>query len=288
MIFAEALVMGGLVGILTGLFGVGGGFLITPLLNIVLHIPMPIAVGTSAMQILGVSTAGLYCRRREGTVDYKMAIMLFGGNLVGVRLGVRTLERMKGLGDIPLNGNALAAADFYILCIFFVMLGAIAAWILYDTTRNTQRPDVHIGLFAHIHLPPYASFGSLEERRLSIPVMCYFGLALGFMTGLLGIGGGVILLPALVYLVGMRTHCATATSLALVWASSFIATIEQSLAGNANLLLAIPLLMGGTLGIQLGVKLASRLGGPKLRQYFSLVVIATMVLVAARIVSVAV
>ena len=283
MTFLGALFIGALIGVLTGLFGVGGGFLITPLLNIALGIPMPIAVGTSAVDILGVSTAGLYRRRREETMDLKMAIMLFGGNYVGVRLGVQALTAMKALGELTIGNTAVPAADFYILCIFLVMLAAIAAWLLYDTSRNQESPAVRRGLFARIKLPPYTDFGSLDEPRLSIPVMAYFGLLLGFMTGLLGIGGGVILLPALVYLVGMHTHRATATSLVMVWITSFIATIQHALAGNSDLALASSLLVGGTIGIQGGVSIASRLGGARLRRYFSLVVLAAMLLVVIKI-----
>lgn len=286
MIFAGALVIGTCIGVLTGMFGVGGGFLITPLLNIVLGVPMPIAAGTGAMQILGVSTAGLFRRRGEGHADYKMALVLFGGNYVGVSLGVRTLGWLKGLGRLSLAGGEMAAVDFYLLWVFLVLLGGIAAWLLYDTGRSAIDPETRVGLFSAINIPPYTDFPSLDRPRLSIPVMAYFGLLLGFMTGLLGIGGGVILLPALLYLVGMRTHRATATSLVMVWLTSFVATLTQTLAGNTDLTLAIPLLLGGSLGLQLGCTIAGKLGGGKLRRYFSFVVLAAMALVAARLVAV--
>ncbi len=288
MIFVGALAIGTCVGILTGIFGVGGGFLITPLLNVLLGVPMCVAVGTGAMQILGVSTAGLYRRRNEGLTDYKMALVLLGGNYVGVRLGARTLAWLDGLGDLVFDGRTMGAGDFYVLCIFLVILGGIAAWLLYDTAQNKNPPAVRLGLFSRIKLPPYTEFPSLEQPRLPIVVMAYFGLALGFLTGLLGIGGGVILLPALVYLVGMRTQRATATSLALIWSSSLIATITHVLAGNTDVRLGIPLLLGGIAGLQIGVSLSSRLSGPQLRRYFSLVVLAAMAIIAGKIMSVTV
>jgi uncharacterized membrane protein YfcA len=287
MIWIGALLIGTLIGVLTGMFGVGGGFLMTPLLNIVLGLPASIAVGTGVMQILGVSTAGLYRRRHEGQTDYKMAIVLFGGNYAGVRLGVKTLESLKSLGDIAFNGTTMPAADFYLLCIFLILLGLIAGWLLYDTSRNKGEEGTRIGLFSRIKLPPYTDFPSLDHPRLSIPVMSYFGLAVGFLTGLLGIGGGVILLPALVYLVGMRTHCATATSLAMVWLTAFVATSTHAAAGNSDIMLVIPLLLGGTVGLQIGVSLCSKLGGTKLRRYFCFVVIAAMIIVAAKLMTVA-
>ena len=283
MSFVGPLIVGVLVGILTGMFGVGGGFLITPLLNIVLGIPMHVAVGTGALNILGVSTAGLYRRWKEGMIDFKMAVVILGGNFVGVRLGVQTLEVLKGLGDVTLKGERFPAADLYILYVFVALLGAIAGWLVYDTSRNASPPTIRVGVFSRIKLPPFTSFESLDVPRLSIPVISYFGLILGFMTGLLGIGGGVIMLPALVYLVGLRTHRATATSLAVVWFLSLVATISHSVQGNSDLMLAIPLMLGGAVGLQIGVSLCARLGGARLRRYFSFVVIAAMLLVVVKI-----
>ena len=285
MMLLGALAIGTAIGVLSGMFGVGGGFMITPLLNILLGVPMPIAVGTSAVQILGVSTAGLYRRRKEKRTDYKMAVVLGGGNYMGVRLGAQMLRWLGGLGELPLPGGTMPAADFYLLCVFVLLLGSIAGWLIYDVSRRQSSIEVCEGLFARIKLPPYTEFPSLEQPRLSIPLMAYLGLGLGFLTGLLGIGGGVILLPALIYLVGMRTQCATATSMALVWLSSLIATITHALAGNTNLTLALPLLVGGTVGMQIGVALADRLGGIRLRRYFAVVVVVAAAMVAARVVA---
>jgi len=270
MITAGAFIIGGIVGVLTGLFGVGGGFLITPMLSVLLGIPMPIAVGTGAVDILGVSTAGLYRRRGEGLTDYKMAVVLFGGNFVGVRLGIAAVESLKTAESLRFSGDLVPAADFMILCVYLVVLAGTAAWLFFDTARG-HTPDVRVGLFSRIKLPPYTDFPSLECPRLSIIVVSYFGLLLGFLTGLMGIGGGVILFPALVYLVGMRSRLAAATSLVLVWLSSFVATIGHTLVGNSDLLLAIPLLVGGTVGVQIGVSLCKKMAGLKLRRLFGLV-----------------
>jgi len=287
MTFVPVLLIGLCVGILTGMFGVGGGFLITPLLNVLLGIPMPVAVGTGALQILSVSTAGIYRRRHESMTDYKLAIVLFGGNYMGVQFGAQALARLQSLGIVTFGENSMPAADFYVLCIFLVLLGLIAGWLIYDTTRNQLEPSIRVGLFSRIKLPPFTRFESLDRPTMSIPVVAYFGLALGFLAGLLGIGGGVIMLPALVYLVGMKTHRATATSLALIWLSSLVASVTHTLRGNTDLLLAIPLLLGGTVGVQIGVALCSKLGGCQLRRYFSLVVLAAMVLVAAKLMTIA-
>jgi len=282
-ILLGALAIGATIGVLTGLFGVGGGFLITPMLNILLAVPMPIAVGTGVVQILGVSTAGLYRRRHGAQIDFKLALVLFGGNFVGVRLGTQTLGWLKTIGAVQIGGHSMPAADFWALWVFLALLGGIFGWLLYDTSRKNPSPEGQPGLFAHIHIPPYAEFPSLDHPRLSLPVLSYFGLALGYLTGLLGIGGGVIMLPALVYLVGMRTHRAAATSLVIVWLSSFVATITHASAGNSDLRLAVPLLVGGSIGLQIGVAISARTKGLQLRRYFAFVVLAAIIMVLIKL-----
>ena len=117
-----ALLLGTLVGTLTALFGVGGDFLITPLLNIVLGVPIPIAVGTSAVQILGVSTSSLYGRRHQEPPAVKLAIVAFGGNYAGVRLGAALLGYLSKLGTITINQSTLPVVDLVVLLIFIPLL----------------------------------------------------------------------------------------------------------------------------------------------------------------------
>lgn len=277
-----ALAIAVVAGMLTGLFGVGGGFLVTPLLNVVLGLPMPIAVGTGVMNILGVSTAGLYWRRKSNLADYKLALVLFGGNASGVYFGSQTLESFKALGDLQLNGTPVAAADFYTLLVLLALLAAIFVWMFLETRRPSPA-NVRVGLFARIHIPPYAEFPSLEAPRLSIPVLAYFGLLAGYLTGLLGVGGGIILLPALVYLVGMRTHRAIVTSLFMVWLTSLVATVTHAAQGNVNMPVLMALLVGGSVGFQIGMAICGKLDGLRLRRYFCYVVLGVIVLVVARL-----
>lgn len=282
-----ALAIGTGIGVLTGLFGVGGGFLITPLLNALLGVPMPVAVGSGAMQILGTATAGIYRRRNEGQVDYKMALVLFGGNVVGVRLGDGVIQWLKGLGNLTVGGESVAACDLAIQIVFVVMLAAIAGWLWYDTSRPKEGGDAPVGLFSRLRIPPYTEFSTLDVPRMSVPVMSYLGLVLGFLTGMLGIGGGVILVPALLYLVGMRTHRAAATSLAMVWLSSLVAVITKVPQGDASLPLVVPLLVGGAVGLQAGVSISNRTSGSALKRSFTFVVLGALALVAGKVVSLA-
>ncbi len=283
LVYIGALVMGSFIGMLVGLFGVGGGFLMTPLLNVLLGVSMPMAVGTGVLQILGSSTASIYRRRNDNLTDWKMAVMLFGGNYVGVRLGTRTLNAMRDAGQIVIRGHEVPAGDFYPLLVFFFVLAAIGAWMLYDTSRPAADKPRE-SLLARVKLPPYTTFPTLSQP-VSIPILAYLGLLLGFITGLLGIGGGVILLPVLVYLVGMRTHAATATSTVMVGFTSLLATITHTLSGNASLLLALPLIVGGSVGVQVGITLADRMKGAKLRRYFCLVMLAAVALIGSKLIT---
>jgi uncharacterized membrane protein YfcA len=278
-----ALLIGSLVGVLTGLFGVGGGFLITPLLNIVLGVPMQIAVGTSAVQILGVSTSALYDRRYAEKPALKMAIVLFGGNFVGVQLGVALLGYLAKLGNLRFGEHMIAVVDLALLLVFLPLLIGIAWWLYHDTRKNPKSPVMRVGWFSKLRLPPYTKFPGLESPQLSIIVMVYFGLCLGVLTGLLGIGGGVLLLPSLVYLVGLRTRRAISTSLLMVWLTSIVAVVTQTLAGNVHLELAIPLLVGGAVGVRVGSRLCVHLSGTWLRRSFVYVVLLAAVLVAYKL-----
>lgn len=284
-IILGALAIGTAIGVLTGIFGVGGGFLVTPLLNVVLGIPVPIAVGTGLMQILGVSTSGIYRRRREKGIAIKLVTVLSGGNYVGVRLGAKTLDWLGKLGDLNLMGQTVAAVDFYIMWVYFIVLLAIGCYLWQDTSRSAEEEETHrVGLFSRIRIPPYTNIRTLDEPHTSLPVLSYFGLILGYMTGLLGIGGGVIMVPALIYLVGLRTHYAAATSLALIWVSSFIGTITHASLGNTHIGLVIPLLLGGTVGVQIGINIGAKMGGHELRRKFCYIVFLAVVIVAAKIV----
>ncbi len=278
-VYLGALAIGLGIGALTGMFGVGGGFLVTPLLNVLLGVPMPFAVGTGLLQVLGTTSSGIYLRRKSGLMDLKLAVTLFGGNTVGVWLGAETLNSLKRAAEVHVRGQVVAAADLYTLIIYVVLLAGIAAYMLYDTGRKAPPPEGERSPFARVRIPPYTTYESLPGHPLSIPALSYFGLVLGYLTGLLGVGGGVVLLPALVYLLGLRTHAAAATSLVMVWFSAAIAVVSHTLAGNTRLDLAIPLLVGGTLGVQVGVAIADRTGAARLRRYFAWVVVLAVMVV---------
>jgi uncharacterized membrane protein YfcA len=279
-----AVFIGALIGVLTGIFGVGGGFMLTPLLMICMGVSGPVAVGTGLAVILVNSTYGLYKRRGSGTIDVKISVIISIGSLVGVLIGSKLLNLLSNAPKIEVLGREQDTVQYVLLLAFLLLLGWIAGYLSYDYCKHCGKaPAVRVGLFSKWHIPPVGMFKSLEEPHLSIPLLVVFGLVVGILTGLLGVGGGVILLPALVYLVGQRTVKAAGTSLLLVWISSLAAVIKKGTGGDIDLLLAAALLAGGFLGTELGTKLGLKFEGPKIRLYFIYIVIVAALLVAYKL-----
>ncbi len=278
------LIIGAGIGVLTGIFGVGGGFLLTPALMILLGVSGAEAVGTGLAAILVNSTLGLFRRKGSGTVDVKLALTMASGSIIGVFIGFFMLEALKDVPEITVLGKPQQPVQYVLLWLFLMLLSGIAALLYWDCQRNAgQSPNIRVGLLAKLKIPPYMHFSSLEQTGLSVPGLAGIGLFIGILTGLLGIGGGVTVLPALVYLAGQRTVKAAGTSLLLVWISSLAAVILKSGAGDISLLLMLVLLAGGIAGTAFGTKIGLKLAGPRIRLYFVYVVLAAILMVAYKI-----
>jgi uncharacterized membrane protein YfcA len=241
----------------------------------------PVAVGTSLAAILVNSSYALFKRRGAGTVDAKLTLPVAGGSLAGVWLGVTLLVYLKHLPPININDREIVAVQYVLLCAFIVVLTWIAGFMLYDYHRtHGEAPPVRIGALAKMKLPLCCSFESLEGPAISLLALALVGMVVGFATGLMGIGGGVIYLPVLVYLVGQRTANAAGTSLLLVWFSAAIGVALNWRADNIHWLLFTALIAGGLGGTFLGTKIGLKMTGPKIRQYFVYVLVAAIALVA--------
>ena len=285
LVFLGGLLIALFVGMLTGIFGVGGGFLLTPALIILLGVPAATSVGTGLATFLVNSSFGMFKRRGTGTVDVKIAMTIAAGMLVGVMIGSTALEYFEHLPPLLINGREVIAVQFILLCAFMAVLVWIAGFMWSDYHRTGGKaPKKRVGLLTRVKIPPYGHFKSLEQPRLSIVVLALLGLFTGFLTGLMGIGGGVVLLPALIYLVGQRMSKAAGTSLMLVWCSSLIAVIANVINQNIDGFLWITLVSGGLTGTFIGTKIGLKLAGPKLRLYFVYVVLASVVMVGYQIV----
>ncbi len=288
MVLIGAFVLALFVGGLTGIFGVGGGFLMTPSLVIFLKVPAAIAVGTDLLVIWVTSTVGLFRRRGTETVDYKLAMMGSVGSIVGVLSGQRLLLHLKALPAIRIAGREQNTVEYVLLWMFLIFLCWVAC-LLYFDYRRSHKPGVvsHeiAPLFSRIPLGPRMGFSTVAAGPLSVPAVVAFGAGIGILIGLLGVGGGVLWLPALFYLFGQRTSAAAGTSLMVVWVSSLIGSGMNVAYRNVDWSLCAVMLGGGILGSWYGTHVGLRLAGARLKFYFIYVVLTAAVIVGVRVFS---
>jgi uncharacterized protein len=262
--------LGGVVGFLSGVFGVGGGFLLTPLL-ILIGIPPPVAVGTQAPQILASSFSGMLGHMRRGNVDVRMGVVLVAGGLLGSILGVWLFGLLRRVGQIDLS---ISLAYVLLLGVVgaLMLIESVGAW-LRVRARRTSLAKRHRHLWLH-GLPLKMRF---KRSRLYISSLVPLGLGVmaGILVAIMGVGGGFIMVPAMIYLIGMPTAVVIGTSLFQI---TFVtaATTFLHAAGNrtVDVVLALALIVGGVIGAQLGSSAGSRLRAEHLRIMLALIVLA--------------
>jgi hypothetical protein len=270
------LVLGAIVGYLAGLFGVGGGFLLTPLLSVLFGVPLEVAVGTGLCQMVGTSLASFLKHRDLEQGEPRFAFLLAAGTFLGVESGARAIAALRELGVVP--GRS-------ILWIDLVAKSGFAAFLLFISFLSWRRrtriePDeARPGLLARLHLGPRVFLPAVGFDAPAM-VIAYLGLLLGFMAGFIGIGGGTVLLPLLVYGFGFPFRHASATGLGLMVATAGVGTVTHALRGHVSLPLAMALLIGSTITAQLGALLTRRLKAGTLHGGFA----AATVIVAASLV----
>ncbi|WP_166830849.1 sulfite exporter TauE/SafE family protein [Thalassoroseus pseudoceratinae] len=274
----------GIIGVLAGMFGFGGGFLLVPVLNILLGVPIEYAAGASACQVLGPATTSLLARKIQWS-SFRLPLILSGGLLVGVNLGARLLAFAREAGDVVVNGRSLSIAELVVLPTYWAVLLLLGIFSLYEAHRSRSNRPVGRGWLMHWRIPPNAPLEEFDGRPTSIPVLAWFGFGVGLLSGLLGNSGGLVLLPGLVYLLGMPTQQAVVSSLVIVWINSILATASHAWLGHVHLGLVAVLLFGGTIGARVGSRFGTRLSGPELRARFGWVVLVTAGLISLRLVS---
>lgn len=277
-----AALAGASVGMISGVFGIGGGFLVVPVLNIILGVPMEYAVGAGVCQVLGPATTSLLARR-VGPKHFRLPLTITGGLLFGVVSGAEVLESTADYGAISISSRAVPLTDLVVLSVYFVILLGVGLFALWEVQRTRDDRPPRRGWIAGWKLPPCAELPEFEDNIVSIPALAWFGLAVGFISGLLGMSGGLLLLPGLIYLLGLKTHKAVMSSLAIVWLIAAQGTIAHAWNGHVDLTLVGALLFGGTIGARIGSELGTRIGGPQLRQAFGWLLLTTAILIAARL-----
>ncbi|MEL7429537.1 MAG: sulfite exporter TauE/SafE family protein [Pseudomonadota bacterium] len=266
--------MGAAVGFLSGMFGVGGGFLMTPLL-IFYNIPPAVAVATEANQIVASSFSGALAHLRKGTVDIKLGIILLIGGIIGSSIGVYVFSALREIGQL----------DLIISLLYVVFLGAIGTLMTIESLRAIQksrkgtppraRKPGHEGW---IHkLPLKMKFRKSKLVLSVIPVMA-LGMLVGILAAIMGVGGGFIMVPAMIYLLRVPTNVVIGTSLfQIIFVTAFTTIIQSTTNQTVDIVLAFILMVGGVIGAQMGAAAGHKLKGEQLRALLGLLVLGVCV-----------
>jgi len=272
----EVLLIGGIVGLLPGLFGVGGGFVTVPALHLLAGIPLNIAVGSVACNMLGPGTTGLLHRHGRRQLELQMPLTMSGGVIVGVFLGIAFLEWAKHEGS--------ARLDLVLFSCYFVLLLVLAAVLTLEWYVSGTKPlKSRRGWLEPMGLPLAVPFREIDGRLASLPVVTTLAIMVSFLNTGLGMGGGVLIVPALVFLVGVPTHRAVTVSLVISCMTGAFGTVGHALHGNIDLSLVCLLLVGGAFGAKLGSQIGEKLSGRRLRGFFSLLIVAVAVAVGIKL-----
>ena len=261
--------MGGVIGFLSGLFGVGGGFLITPLL-IFIGVPPPVAVGSSVNQVVAASVSGAIAHWRRGNIDFKMGTVLLVGGVAGSLAGILLFNILESLGQI----------DLVIQLSYVVMLGGVGALMLVESGRailmrrrgGGARRKKHVHTWIH-GLPLKMRF---RTSRLYISALLPLGIgfAVGILAALMGVGGGFFLVPAMIYLLGMPVSIVIGTSLYQITVVAGATTFLHAVSGQTvDVVLAGLLTIGAVVGAQMGTRFGAGIKGEELRGLLALMVL---------------
>jgi hypothetical protein len=269
-----------MVGLLSGMFGVGGGFILTPLLFFI-GIPAPVAVASAANQIAGSQFSAFMAHVRRRTVDFRMGGVLLAGGLLGSALGVHLFTAMRRLGQF----------DLVVSLLYVILLGTIGSLMLTESVRALRRgqdPNAVLAprrrhTWAH-GLPLKMRFRTSNLYVSAIPPFV-IGAVVGILAAIMGVGGGFIMIPAMIYILGMPTKVVVGTSVfQFLFVTGFTAVLHAVQSGTVDVMLAVILLVGGVIGAQVGVTLGARLRAEQLRILLALLVVGVCLKLAADLV----
>nr|WP_062217296.1 sulfite exporter TauE/SafE family protein [Aureimonas sp. D3] len=266
--------MGAAVGFLSGMFGVGGGFLITPLL-IFYNIPPAVAVATGANQVIASSVSGALAHYKRGTVDLKLGFMLIVGGAVGSGLGVWLYSLLRRLGQL----------DFAVSVLYVILLGTVGGLMLAESLRAIRRVKGggsgeirRTGQHSWVHRLPFKMRFKRSKLYVSVVPVLGLGFAIGVLGSVMGVGGGFIMVPAMIYLLRVPTSVVIGTSLVQIMFTAAVTTVLQSTSnGTVDVVLAFLLMIGGVVGAQFGAEAGRKLRGEQLRALLALLVLAVAV-----------
>jgi uncharacterized protein len=265
------------IGFLSGTFGIGGGFIMTPLL-ILLGVPPAVAVGTGASQVMASSVSSAFGHWQRGNVDLQMGYLLIGGGLFGAFTGVKLVYILKQAGQL----------DFFVALTYVILLGVIGTLMLIESVRSLSAEPAKAGASSRRggqhtwvqRLPLKRRFPESKLYISAIPPVA-IGAFVGWLTAIMGVGGGFVMVPAMIYLLRMPTRMVIGTSAFQIVVVTAVTTVLQSMQNHSvDVALALPLIVGGVVGAQYGVGFAERLKAEQLRAGLALLVLAVAVRMA--------
>lgn len=263
------LLMGGGVGFLSGLFGVGGGFLMTPLL-IFIGISPAVAVATEANQIVAASVSGVLAHMRRKNVDFKMGTVLTIGGFAGSSVGVLIFTALREIGQV----------DLLVKLCYLVFLGIVGSLMLFESARAIFRRQSGTATRGKLHQHTWLHGlpFKMRFRRSRLYISALLPLAIGFFVGILaaimGVGGGFLMVPAMIYLLGMPTSVVVGTSLfQIIFVTANVTFLQAVNNQTVDVVLALLLLTGAVIGAQIGTKVSGKLRGEELRGLLALMVL---------------
>jgi len=258
--------LGGFVGLLSGIFGVGGGFLMTPLL-MMFGIPPTVAAASDSNQIVGASTSGTLAHMRLGNVDIPMGLMLLIGGIAGGTVGVQVIKLLRAMGN----------ADFLIAITYVIMLGGVGGYMFWEslqglkkakqgTEEKPEKAASETGKKSLVQSLPFQYRFEKSGCEISVLLPLGFGILVGILAAIMGVGGGFIMVPVMVYLLRMPMHVVVGTSLFQILFTCVNVTIMQSYSNHTvDFILAVLLLLGSTIGAQIGTAVSKRLKADQLK-----------------------
>jgi uncharacterized membrane protein YfcA len=274
--------LGGGVGFMSGLFGVGGGFLMTPLL-IFLGIPPAVSVGTEAAQIVASSVSGVLAHWRRGNVDIKMGLILTIGGFIGSFGGVELFKWLRQAGQI----------DLVIALCYVVFLGIVGGLMFIESVQSLfKKPKTEAEMKAakvagwKEKLPFQVHFAR-SDLSCSLILPLTLGLLVGVLAAIMGVGGGFIMVPAMIYLLGMPTTVVVGTSLfQIIFVTANSTFLHATRNYTVDVVLALLLLLGGVIGAQVGAKMSVKLKGEQLRVLLAVIVLGVCIKLGIDLISV--
>ncbi|WP_422032492.1 sulfite exporter TauE/SafE family protein [Roseovarius sp.] len=261
--------LGGLVGVLSGMFGVGGGFLMTPLLFFI-GIPPAVAVATEANQIVASSFSGVLAHLRRKTVDLRMGTVLLIGGLIGAALGVVVFNYLRSLGQV----------DLLVRLCYVVFLGVIGGMMFFESLRAIRKSRRGGGAATRrkhtwVQGLPFKMRFRTSGLYISVIPPVVVGILVGILAAIMGVGGGFIMVPAMIYILGMPTKVVVGTSLfQIIFVTAFTTMLHATTNYTVDVALAVLLLVGGVIGAQIGTSIGTRMKAEQLRILLALMVLA--------------